>query len=135
MELLDDFKCTVVHYHCPLIDIFMKKQYNLTEAIRPLYLRMIPELFLSLSHVNSILSALAGNEPTAALSPSSTLMIIIYIDVHACAAKHNKIFNETNHDQVIDDVHSLFQVVRACAIEYVRMFVPFSTGIIEIFLQ
>lgn len=94
---------------------------------------VLRELLLSLFHVNSILSALASNTPSLRLSPSSSLLLVVYVDVRACANKYYRSLTHTERsqcsiDRVMQDVHALFGSLRLCAVQYIEKFVASVTG-------
>ena len=103
---------------------------------------LLPELFLSLFHVNSILSALAGNTPSLPLSPAATLSLVIYVDVFACSNKYlSSLTNEEraacddSHGIIMEGVHALFGIIKLCASHYIKHFIASVTGLCQCITQ
>lgn len=95
---------------------------------------MLRQLFLALLHVNSILSALASNTPSLALSPSAALSLVIYVDLRACAVRHCEAQEDGARasrgevDDVVEEAQALLGTLRRCAVLYVERFAPSAKG-------
>lgn len=111
----------------------------MTSSSQEILRLLLRELFLSLFHVNSILSALAGNTPSLQLSASATVMLLVYVDVRICAEN----FLECNSGKrsgitlegVMNETHSLFGIVRECAVQYIEKFSFSCAGKVAVYYQ
>jgi hypothetical protein len=142
MTMLSDSNDSIVPWHIDFVNYVIHDSMllsNVAISSKSIMTFMLRELFLSLHHVNSILSAIAGNTPSLALTPSAILNLVVYVDVIACANKYLNSLPSTDKvgvekQVVVDEVLSLLSALKQCAVLYVRMFASSVKGIFYISL-
>jgi hypothetical protein len=138
MTMLSDSSASLVPWHPSFIDttvqdIAAQSCLSVSPSSQALLTLMLRELFLSLFHINSILSALAGNTPSLPLSPSAALMLVVYVDVRACADSYYKSLNSLEREtcvleEIIREAHMLFGPLKRCALRYIEKFATSVAG-------